>query len=267
MNIATASLVNNLPCKPKEKDKMRQIKRLNRKSLDQLLLTKFLNEYGYEKGIVAARALIKDIVNTTDSYYAKDDTLRPGQIIWLATDKNERQAKGKTADNFKRKLIKLTLYSSEDVKPLEDRYSCFTQIKKLRTFRLIKEAYDQETVLTLEDISILLAVSVGTVSQWVLEYQKKNNEYLPTRGNIADIGPGITHKKQIINLYVKGMLTPEISRKTNHSRDAVDRYISDFERIKILKERNFSANEISHITGRGITVVQQYFEILQNSNK
>lgn len=200
-----------------------------------MLLTKFLNEYGYEKGVVAARALVKDIVEVANSYYVKSNALQPGQIIWIATDKDERQAKGKTSDHFKRKIIKLTLYSSEDIKPLEDRYYCFVEIKKQRTIRLIKEAYDQKTVLTLEDLSIILAVSVGTISQWVREYQKKNNEYLPTRGNIADIGQGLTHKKQIINLYAKGMLTPEIAKKTNHSKDAVDRYISDFERIKILK--------------------------------
>lgn len=169
-------------------------------------------------------------------------------------------------DKVKRRLIKLKLFAVEDIEVYNNKYSCFIEMKKRRVCRLIKEAYEQKTVLTLEDLSVILGTSIGSISKWVREYQKEKGELLPTRGNVADIGPGLTHKKEIVSLHIQGMITPEISRKTNHSREAVDRYISDYERIKVLKERNFTAEEISNISQRGLSVVNQYLEIIEKSS-
>jgi len=239
-----------------------RIKRLEKKNLSTILLEKFLNEYGYEKGIVAARAFVKDIIETVNKFYIDTNKLQPGQMLWIATDKNERQAKGKTLENTKKKVIKLTLVDQKDIYLLKKKYKCFKEIQKQRTIRLIKEAYKQNTVLTIDDLLILLSINAGYIDKWIQEYQKENKEILPIRGNIADIGPGLTHKRQIIELYVKGLLTSEIARKTNHSEVAADRYITDYEKIKILKEQNFTPEKISFLIGKGLSVVKQYMEFI-----
>jgi len=247
-------------CAQSSKDLMAS--RLKKRDLNQLLLSKFINEYGYEKGKVAALALVRDIIETVESYYVKSDFLRPGEIIWSAACKDERHGQGKTLNNTKRKVIRLSIFADEDIDCLGKNYSCYRDIQKKRTVRLINQAYEQKTVLTEEELSILLAVNIGNISKWIIEYQNENKKLLPIRGNIADIGPGITHKKQIIELHLKGMLTPEIARRTNHSKQAVDRYIVDFERINVLKERKFIPEEISQVTKRGKKVVQEYLKLI-----
>lgn len=246
-----------------QKDYQGMIRRLSKKNLKSILLDKFLHHYGYDKGAVPAKALIEDIIATVDEFYVNANTLQPGQLVWLAADKDERGAKGKTLENTKKRTIKLTLFSPDDFELLTNKQSNFRDIQRRRTIRFIKEAYEQNTVLTLEELLILLAVNRVYLSDWIREHQRKSGKILPTRGNITDIGSGTTHKKIIVRLYCQGYLTPEIARKTNHSEEAVDRYIADFERIKALKEKKCTVEEMSFLTGRGLKIINEYLNILK----
>lgn len=91
---------------------------------------------------------------------------------------------------------------------------------------------------------------------------------MPTRGNIHDLSGAITHKREIITLYLEGMLTPEIALKTNHSKEAVDRYITDYCRVKMLwQHRITSLDQISQLTRRTKRVIQQYVDLLPDKVK
>ena len=89
---------------------------------------------------------------------------------------------------------------------------------------------------------------------------------LPTRGNIQVIGSGQTHKKEIITLYLNGYLVPTICQRTNHSKDAVERYIRDFEAIRLLNPKFDDLNTISLITRLSKSVVQQYIDLIPQEN-
>jgi len=102
-----------------------------------------------------------------------------------------------------------------------------------------------------------------SVSRRVREYQEEHQIVLPLKGNKLDMGPGITHKKIILELYEKKIAPPDIARQVNHSQEAVDRYIKDYDRVKFLVRRGMDIIEISHLTGRGKQVVKQYLEILK----
>ena len=78
------------------------------------------------------------------------------------------------------------------------------------------------------------------------------------------IGSGQTHKKEIITLYLKGYLVPTICQKTNHSKDAVERYIRDFEAIRLLNDKFDDINTISLITRLSKRVVNQYIDLIPN---
>lgn len=85
---------------------------------------------------------------------------------------------------------------------------------------------------------------------------------MPTRGNIQQIGSGQTHKKEIISDYLKGYLVPTICQRTNHSQDAVERYIRDFEAVKLLNSKFNNLNTISLVTRLSKSVVSQYIDLL-----
>ena len=142
-----------------------------------------------------------------------------------------------------------------------------TEIENARVVRLFNEAYEQGALLTQADIGVLIGKSTATVSKYVQEYQKEHDEVLPTRGNIHDIGPGITHKGIIVRKKLEKKSTSQIAKETNHSPEAVDRYIRDYGRVKMLIGKRMTVEEISYATGISRGVIEQYKDLhrLENS--
>ena len=91
---------------------------------------------------------------------------------------------------------------------------------------------------------------------------ENHGEILPTRGNIHDLSGAITHKKEIITLYLQGHLTPTIAAKTKHSKEAVDRYIRDYESVKVVRTATADIDKISHITRLSKRVISQYLDLI-----
>jgi DNA-binding NarL/FixJ family response regulator len=92
--------------------------------------------------------------------------------------------------------------------------------------RLSHQVYDQGTLHTQPDLAVLSPVCDALVSQYVREIQYEGH-LLPASGNIQDPFGDITHKREIITLYLQGYLTPDIALKANHSMENVDLYISE----------------------------------------
>jgi uncharacterized protein DUF1670 len=77
---------------------------------------------------------------------------------------------------------------------------------------------------------------------------RKQGEFLPLRGYVMDMGSFPTHKAAVIRLYLQGMLTPDIAARTYHSKEAVDRYIRGFDRVRLLASK-FSKEELPLLSG------------------
>ena len=87
--------------------------------------------------------------------------------------------------------------------------------------------------------------------------------WFPTRGDhIHDLSGTITHKKEIITLYLQGHLTPSIAAKTKHSKAAVDRYIRDYESVKVVRTATRDIDKISQITRLSKRVISQYLDLM-----
>jgi hypothetical protein len=79
-----------------------------------------------------------------------------------------------------------------------------------------------------------------------------------TRGTKHDMGPGLSHKTIIIDLYFKGYTFSEIERQTNHSETSVKRYLMDFLQIASLYQQKFTKNQIRLIAKRSDRLVREY---------
>ena len=55
---------------------------------------------------------------------------------------------------------------------------------------------------------------------------------------------------------------PAICKKMNHSREAVERYIHDYEAIKLLSAKFDDVDLISRIVRLRASVVQQYLDLI-----
>ena len=241
----------------------REYMRMKGKSLKHILVDRFLNHYGYDKGAVTASAIVDDLLALIDQYYRYSDNsfLKQGQVVWPAVPIDEYPKKGKSIAQTKLKPVVLDIITDSDIDdmkiPLHHRE---LRLKKIE--RWTQQAYDQGALLTQLDLAVLLTTTTFTAGQYVREYHTIYNKLLPTRGNIQLIGSGQTHKKQIIALHLKGYLVPTICQKTNHSKEAVERYIRDFESVKLLSTKFDDVDLISRIIRLSPTVVKQYLDLL-----
>lgn len=256
----------------KEQIQLKKFRRLNDKSLDQLLLHKFLNEYGYEKGEITAKAIIDDILKIIDQYFLvstlDDDQhhIHYGQLVWMAVPIDEYPQRGKAIAQTKLKPVVLSFFTDDDMSHIAHGFDSVS-LRKKRLIRWTDEAFDQGALLTQLDLAVLLGVCDAVVSKYVNEIQR-TGILLPTRGNIHDLSGAITHKREIITLYLEGYLTPEIAVKTNHSNEAIDRYIRDYHRVEILWNYGISSlDKISQLTRLAKRVVQQYVDLLPDKMK
>ena len=259
---------------------LKKFRRINDKSLRQHLIHKFLNSYGYDKGEVTAQAIVDDILKTIEHYFvvrkpleqmaqgktppdefSDERYLRYGQLVWMAVPVDEFPGRGKSIVKTRMKPVILTYLASEDMESIQHGFSS----RKLRINRMVRwceEAYDQGALLTQLDLAVLLNVCDAVVSDYVNEFQRASGRILPTRGNIHDMSGAITHKREIITLYLQGCLTPTIAKKTRHSKDAVDRYIKDYEAVKLVRTVTADIDKISQITHLSKRVISQYLDLI-----
>jgi hypothetical protein len=251
----------------KESMAQRRYMRMKGKSLKNILLDRFLNNYGYDKGIITAGAIVDDLLNIIENFYRYSDNsfIKNGQMVYHAVPIDEYPKKGKSIAQTKLKPVVLDIISDQDIEdmkiPLHHRE---IRIKKIE--RWTHQAYDQGALLSQLDLAMLLGVNEYTAGLYVREYYSLYGKKLPTRGNIQFLGGGQTHKKEIITLYLNGYLVPTICQRTNHSKEAVERYIRDFEAIRMLDTKFDDMNSISLITRLSKRVVQQYIELIPMEN-
>lgn len=251
----------------KAKIQIKKMRRLKSKNLHQLLTYRFLNHYGYDKGEITAKAIVDDILKLIDEYFLvsalKTDLhhIHYGHLVWMAVPTDEYPARGKTIDQTKMKPVVLSFVTDEDISHIAHGFDTAT-LRKKRLIRWTDEAFEQGALLTQLDLAMLLGICDAAVSKYVCEIQK-TGKILPTRGNIHDLSGAVTHKREIITLYLEGHLTPDIAVRTKHSKEAVDRYIRDYHRIETLWNHDIKdLDQICQLTRLSKRVVQQYIDLL-----
>jgi hypothetical protein len=256
----------------KEQIQLKKMRRLKDKSLNQLLLHRFLNNYGYDKGEITAKAIIDDILQLIEDFFlvsSIDDDLHHihyGQLVWMAVPIEERPKKYQSIAETRMKPVVLTFVSDDDIAHIAHGFKT-KALRKNRIKRWTDQAFDQGALLTQLDLAMLLGLCDAVVSHYVNEIQKEGT-MLPTRGNIHDMSGAITHKREIITLYLEGYFTPEIAMKTKHSNEAVDRYIRDFNRVQLLWKHGITnLEQICQLARLSKRVVQQYIDLLPDKVK
>jgi hypothetical protein len=155
--------------------------------------------------------------------------------------------------------VRLTIVADEDVDAIRAQAPAALR-REIRVRRLTHEAFDQGGVLSCADIGILTGYSTSAVSMTAVALRQRG-ELLPLRGYVVDMGSYPTHKAIIVRLYLEGLTTPDIAARTYHSKEAVDRYIRGFERVRLLAGKH-PREELPLHTGIAPRVVAQYLELL-----
>jgi hypothetical protein len=243
---------------------------LTQQTLHAVLKRELLTNFGFENMAVVADVLIQRILAIIEEYAPFQKRLRPYQTLVLAVDKNQKFGYGTRMEHCRLVPVIVTVITPQELQAVADG----TPLRQLRpgiAARILKEAYEQGGVLPFSTLALLTGLHTpSTAGQAVALFYKQNpNVVLPHSGTVFDLGPTITHKRAAVVLKHQGLLTQEIARRINHHPRAVDRYISDDDRVGQLWEEGKPAHMISYITGLSLSVVQEYIVIrqeLQNSD-
>jgi len=221
---------------------------------DQFGLIQDLN-HRYNLSLAAAEKLSEEI---HDRYLGLDERLPDGTIWYTAVDIEEPA--GKPLKACKKKRIKLTLHSMEDLEVEERHGLAYLRYEKVR--KLCWQAYNQGALLTQEDISRLLTMSVSGVKKIVAQHKRDGNR-LPTRGNYHDIGPGVSHKSEAVRMFLHGMTPSDISWRIHHSLYSVERYVRDFCVVFMAHCEGYTPERISHMTRLSVKLIREYIALYE----
>jgi hypothetical protein len=166
----------------------------------------------YDLSPVEADSLALEI---TDFSRSRSGAIEEGQVLYTAIAKEEPA--GKALRDCAMVEVKLTLWNSQEMsgpRSPEER-------RRVLVHRLCWEAFEQGGLLTVEDLAHLLLCSPPTVKRILAGYRREE-VFIPTRGNYRDIGPGTSHKAQAVRLYLKGYLPEEIGRRMGHNIHSVE---------------------------------------------
>lgn len=190
--------------------------------------------------------------------YGDDSSLQPGQMIWRAISAHEPP--GKPLEKCEFKTIRLTVHRQDEDTEVKKAHGGSAK-RGQQIMRMCEEAFEQDTLLTQEDLATILDTDVKTIRNDQKRYQKKYDILIPTRGNKCDIGPGITHRAKVIQLFIEGQEAVDIGRQMQHSLKAVERYISSYCRIVYCQRQLRDTLKTAMVIGASITLVNKCLEI------
>lgn len=183
-----------------------------------------------------------------------------GDVVYWAVASTEPA--GKPLEACRLVPVTLTLYDPADLPPPDvDRdVNRLSGIKLEKVVRCATQAKQGGGYLTYADMSYLLGLHPEAIARLV---RANPQVVVPLRGAECDIGRGITHRRNIIRLYLEMHTETEIFSRTGHSYEAIENYIKEFATVLVLSERGLTAPMIRRITGRSMKLVNTYLELLR----
>lgn len=231
------------------------------KTYDGALTTLFSNELPQLAGTQSRKAVVKEIVTLTKKHFPPTEHLAAGQTTWTTVAKETGPAYGKTIAETPLVPVILDVMASDEATQRK-------QGKKLKDLkveavgRLCKQADEQGGCLTNVELALLLKTTPSTISKYISIYESEHDELLPRRGTIHDLGPTLTHKKEICKLlFMDGCSVMETCRRTRHSVRAVNRYINNFKQVLTCKTKGLDVQETAFATKLSKPLVREYHRL------
>jgi hypothetical protein len=187
---------------------------------------------------------------------------RPGELCYLAVAAEEPP--GKPIAACRKVQVRLELAAPEDVGVLQDKG--LAAMRQGRLARLARQARVQGALLTVEDLAYLTCSSPATIKR-DLAWLRAHGQVVATRGQLRDIGPGLSHKAAVVQLWLWGLQFTEIEQRTGHSEAAIGRYLADFRQIAALHARGATVPEIRAVTGRSAALIAEYVGLYERARR
>lgn len=180
-----------------------------------------------------------------------------GQLTFLAVSADSPP--GQPVSACKRVAITLTLDCADDLEALRQGVAA---LRRSKIQRLTREAQDQGALLTQEDLARLLCTSRSSIKRDIAQLRAAGID-VPTRGQVKDIGRGVSHKSQIVGDWLAGYTFSQIKSRRWHAISSIERYCRDFQRVVRLYCHGLSVADMRRSTGLSERLIGEYLALHQ----
>jgi len=211
-------------------------------------------------GPVLREKIADELLTLFESLSPEISRLKPGQILWNALDKNTR------GDSPKRKYVPviLTVISEEDVQLLVEGVH-MSKIAEKRRCTNDSSSIQSRRCSFSRDLGLITLRHPTTTSSIRKRFEERHGCTLPHTGALHDMGSTVSHKAIIVRKVILEKKDPAtVARETNHSQAAVDHYLKDYHRVKMLHNLKYDVDFINLATQIAKHVIVQYVNIIKN---
>ncbi len=187
---------------------------------------------------------------------------RAGQVLWTGVAIDDPPCRTKRIEDTRLVPVVLDLVAAQDIEKAKGK-GPISQTRLTKIVRLFRQAHEQGAVLGHADVSLLLNMSVGRLSTYVLRHERQTGELIPRRGTVHDMGRSVTHKAIICyKSLVEKKPTSQVAQETFHSAEDVEHYVQCFRRIQLCRDKGLSLEETAQATGHSRLLVQEYLNLM-----
>jgi biotin operon repressor len=226
-----------------------QIQRLREKHAEGLLLWELEN--GFEMSPKQSALVFE----TAKGILLEHHQLERGRVQVVGIELG--QSAGKRMHEVKKKEVVVTADGGlEDLEYLGKHGR--KNLRRMQLLRMIDEGIDQGVVFSEEDLAKVLRTSTRTVKRDIRLLRHEGCE-VQTRGYYEGIGRAVSHKRVIVEYYLRGMTFAEIETRSRHTPQAIKRYVETFARVAyVLAHRHVKPLERSYILGISPSLLRDY---------
>jgi transcription initiation factor IIE alpha subunit len=215
---------------------------------------------GYDLSPIEAQVLARRVQQLVDEQTGLARQL--GQITYQAIAIDEPP--GKPLKECRKVPVHLTLMTDDDAQVWIGKGP--RALRRLRMRRIVYEASMQGGALSQEDVACVLGISLSTVRRAFAHFRERG-ESLPSRGEIRDIGRGVSHKIPVVRKYVRDLSFSRISRELgNHGIRSMARYLRHFALVMILENRGLTPEQMESVIGISVNLINQYLDLYDELN-
>ena len=209
-------------------------------------------QQGYNLSPVEAHVLARRVQELVDEQTGL--ARRPGQITYQAIAIDEPP--GKPLSLCRRVPVHLTVFAEGDAEVWANKGP--VALRRLRVHRLTYEALLQGGALSQEDLACVLGVSLKTIKR-IFAFYREQDQRLPSRGEIQDMGRGVSHKVPVVRKYVQDLSFSWISLELGkHGIASMTRYLRHFALVMALEDRGLTVEQMQSVIGISENLIQQY---------
>lgn len=207
---------------------------------------------GYDLSPIESMVLARRVQQLVDEQAGQ--ARRPGQITYHAIALEEPA--GKPLRLCRKIPVHLTVVDGGDAE-LWDREGA-QAVREARVHRLTYEAMLQGGALSQEDLACILGVSLRTIKR-VSAHFRQEGQPLPSRGELRDMGRGVSHKIPVIRRYVQDLSFTSISRAlAGHGVQSMVRYLRHFALVMVLQDHGLTRAQMQSVIGISENLIAQY---------